>query len=93
MLYEFEGNFHVASRTFHGVPMRMGPFIHKLNAVIHGYVTEPCSPAYEVQHSVITVVPRCTHSLPTTTNVAVVLSYTCTRKVLPDSLSTPPNTQ
>jgi len=41
MLYEFEGNFHVASRTFHGVPMRTGPFIYKRNALIHGYVTEP----------------------------------------------------
>ena len=25
----------------HGVPMRMGPFVHKRNALIHGYVTEP----------------------------------------------------
>jgi hypothetical protein len=41
MLYGFGGNFHVASRTFHGVPMRMHPFIHKRNALIHGYVNEP----------------------------------------------------
>jgi len=52
-----------------------------------------CSPAYETKQSVITVVPGCTHPLPITTNAAVVRSYTGTRKVLPDSLSTAPNTQ
>jgi len=31
----------MVSRTFHGVPMRTGPFVHKSNALIHGYVTEP----------------------------------------------------
>jgi hypothetical protein len=41
---------------------------------------------------VFTVVPGCTHSLPTTINVTVVRSYTGTRKVLPDSLSMPPKT-
>jgi hypothetical protein len=73
--------------------MRTIPVIPKRNVLIHGYVTNPssCSPAYEAQQLVITVVPGCTHSLLLTTNVAVVRSYTGTRKVLPDSLSTPPS--
>jgi len=83
---------HVPSTVFLCVRVRSS-----INAMLWFTVTwlnpSSCSPAYEVQQSVITVVPGCTHSLPITTNVAVVRSYTGTRKVLPDSLSTSPNIQ
>jgi len=86
----------VWGKLSHGFTVFLCVWVHSsINAMLWFTVMwlnpSSCSPAYKTKQSVITVV--CTHPLPITANVAVVRSYTGTRKVLPVSLSTAPNTQ